>query len=72
MYRKLAESQLFIEDYEEAIATYEYLVKVDPYDIELFIRPLWIAVEVLEDLDRALSLAEAALENFPEEPIVTY
>lgn len=69
VYRKLAESQLFIEDYEEAIGTYEYLIKVDPYDIELFIRPLWIAVEVLGELDRALSLAETALETFPEEPM---
>ncbi len=64
-YRKMAESQLFLEQYEEALAAYEYLIKVDQSSIELFIRPVWIAIEKLNDLNRALTLAQESVTLFP-------
>lgn len=64
-YRKIAESQLALERYNEALEAYEYLVKIDASKIELFTTPVWIAISKIHDLDRALSLSEDAVSNFP-------
>ena len=66
-YRKMAESQLFLENYPEALEAYEYLVKIDHSSVESFIRPVWLAISELNDLDRALTLAEQSTGYFPDE-----
>ena len=64
-YRKLAESQNFLGNYEDALAAYEYLVKIDQSDVTLFAEPLRIALDILGDLDRALTLASESTSYFP-------
>jgi tetratricopeptide (TPR) repeat protein len=64
-YRKIAESQLFLERYEEALAAYEYLVKIEHSSVDDFVRPVWLAIEKVQDLDRALTLAQEAVTHFP-------
>ena len=66
VYRKMAESYLFLERYEESLEAYEYILKVDP-SMDDYVRPIWIAIDVLADLDRALTLSEEAVTNFPED-----
>ncbi len=66
-YRKMAESQLLLENYSEALEAYEHLNKIDLGSVESFIRPIWLAIHELNDLDRALTLAEDAAANFPDE-----
>jgi len=66
-YRKIAESQLFLEDYAESLAAYEYLVKIEHSSVDDFVRPVWLAIEMVQDLDRALTLAQEAVTHFPAE-----
>lgn len=66
-YLKLAESQSLLGNYEDALAAYEYLVKIDQRSLSMFEEPLRLAMEVLNDLDRALTLAEEATSYFPNE-----
>lgn len=66
-YRKIAESQLFLGKYEESLEAYEHLVKIDNSSIDVFVRPIWIAITYIKDLDRAFSLAELAVVTFPNE-----
>lgn len=66
-YRKIAESQLFLERYEESLAAYEYLVKIEHASVDDFVRPIWLAIEMVQDLDRALTLAQESVTHFPSE-----
>jgi tetratricopeptide (TPR) repeat protein len=66
-YSKIAESQLYLENYSEALEAYEYLVKIDHSSVEGFIRPVWISISELNDLDRALTIAEESVSYFPDE-----
>lgn len=67
-YRKIAESQLFLEKYEESLEAYEHLVKIDGGgSVDIFVRPVWIALTYIKDMERALSLAELAVQTFPNE-----
>jgi tetratricopeptide (TPR) repeat protein len=66
-YAKLAESQLFLENYAEALEAYEYLVKIDHESAESFVQPVWLAIHELKDLDRALTIAQEAQAMFPSE-----
>lgn len=66
-YRKIAESQLFLEKYDEALAAYEYLVKIEAGTVDDYVRPVWLATDMVKDLDRALTLAQEAVTKFPSE-----
>lgn len=67
VYAKIAESYLFLEEYEASLAAYEHLIKITDGNIDGFIRPVWIALTQLRDLDRALSLSNEAVEAFPKD-----
>lgn len=66
-YLKIAESQTFLGNNEDAVAAYEYLVKIDQNDVNLFVEPIRLTMDVLGDLDRALTLAGEATSYFPGE-----
>ncbi len=66
-YLKLAESQNKLGNYEDALAAYEYLVKIDQSSISLFEEPINLAMNVLSDYDRALTLAEESTSYFPND-----
>lgn len=69
VYRQLAESHLFLDEHEEALAAYEFLIKLDPNSIEGFIQAIQISVGSLQDLDRALTLAQDGVTQFPNDAI---
>ena len=66
-YRLLAESYLELEQYEAALEAYEYLIKIDQTSIDLFVKPVWLSLDILKDLDRALRIAEESASLFPNE-----
>lgn len=65
-YKKIAECNLLLEKHEDALAAYEHIIKIDNSSIDLFVKPIWIAITYLSDLDRALSLAQSAQSRFPD------
>lgn len=65
-YRKLAESQLALEKYEDALASYEHLNIIDG-STDFLLRPIWISINILKDLDRATSLAEENVTRAPND-----
>jgi|GEM_PF-2105948 len=66
-YLKLAECQDKLGNYEDAVAAYEYLIKIDHQNLSLFAEPLHLTIDVLGDLDRALTLAQESTSYFPQE-----
>ncbi len=67
LYRKIAESQLFLEQYEESLSAYEYLLKIENGNVDDYVRPVWLAIEKVKDLDRALTLAKEAENKYPSQ-----
>lgn len=68
-YLKLAESQNALGNFEDALAAYEYLLKIDQSRLSLFEEPLHIAMNILGDYDRALTLAQESTSYFPQEAL---
>lgn len=66
-YKKIAESQLSLNRYEESLEAYEHLIKINPDSIDVFVRPVWIAITYIGDLQRAFSIAEESVTLFPNE-----
>lgn len=65
-YKKIAECNLLLQKYQDALAAYEHIIKIDSSNIDIFVKPIWIAITYLGDLDRALSLAQNAQSRFPD------
>lgn len=65
-YRKIAESNLILEKYEEALEAYEYLLQIENSSINDYVQPVWIAITYLNDLERAFSLAQEGANYYPE------
>lgn len=68
-YKKLAESKAKMGAFEEALEAYEYLLSIDQNSVTLFKEPILIAINNLQDFDRALTLANTANTMFPNEPL---
>ncbi len=68
-YKKMAESHTALSQYQEALAAYEAMVNVDPSSITLFKAPIGLAIEQVQDLDRAETLAEKGVSLFPGEAL---
>lgn len=66
-YLKMAECQTKLGKFEDALASYEYLIKIDSSSLSIFEEPLRIATQELGDLDRALTLAQESTSYFPQE-----
>lgn len=64
---KLGEMYLMAEQYESAADSYEKLLEIDDQNIDIFIKPVWIYLEHLNNPDQALTVAEKALELYPNE-----
>lgn len=69
VYGQLADVYSALGRNEEALEAYEYLLKRNPDSVELFIEPVQIALSILGDLDRALSLAEELSSVFPDQAL---
>lgn len=68
-YKKMAESHTALGQYQEALAAYEAMVNVDPSSITLFKDPIHLAINQVQDLDRAETLAQKGVTLFPSEDL---
>ncbi len=68
-YKKMAESHTALGQYQEALAAYEAMVNVDPSSISLFKDPVHLAIDQVQDLDRAETLAQKGITLFPSEAL---
>ena len=64
--QKLAEIYLQLNNNQQAALHYESVISQNKSDINLFIRPIWLNIEKLNNPEKALSLATTALENHPQ------
>lgn len=65
--QKIAELSLEFGDYQEAFNLYAELVKTTHENVDSFIRPVWIALSKLSNLEKAQQVAEWALAAYPNE-----
>lgn len=65
--QKLAEIYLILEDYEQATDRYEEVLSLNSQDLNYFIKPMWIYIERLDQPEKAITLANFALQNHPDE-----
>jgi len=66
VHRKLADLYLEKQDYAKAVETYEKILELNKEDINSFVRPIWVYLDFMNQPDKALKIAQAALIAFPE------
>jgi len=67
VHEKMGDIFLSLEDYAASAEAYEkalYLPEATKY-IDLYVRPVWIYIDLLEEPQKALELSQKALENNP-------
>ncbi|MBU2524099.1 tetratricopeptide repeat protein [Patescibacteria group bacterium] len=62
---RLGEMYLIAEKHESAANTYQKLLELNNSDVNLFIKPVWIYLEHLDDTDKALEIANKAMTDYP-------
>jgi len=62
----LADLYFDTQDYQKAVEAYEAVLKVSYQDVNVFVRPVWLYNDYLNDPQSALRLSQAAMEAFPE------
>lgn len=63
--RQLADLYLETKDYETAVKTYRAVLDLSDGDVNSFVRPIWLYLDLLEKPEEALKLAELAIVSFP-------
>ncbi len=61
--QKLAEIYTIQEKFDEAASNYENIISLNDKDINLFVQPIWIYLNKLNQPEKALSLAKKALNS---------
>lgn len=64
--QKLAELSLAQNYFQESFEFYAEFLKTSNEEVDLFIKPIWIAIEKLSDIKKAERMAEWARNSFPE------
>lgn len=67
--QKLAELYFQKEEYEKAGEKYENVLDLNATNLDYFVRPIWIYIDVLKSPKKALALAEKAHLHHPNEPM---
>lgn len=67
VYQKLGDAAVLTGDYPKAVDAYENVLVLNSSDVNLYIRPIWLYLDHLNDTDRALELAETALAEHPND-----
>jgi tetratricopeptide (TPR) repeat protein len=66
VYQKLGDAAILVGDYPKASTAYEAVLTLNSSDIELFIRPIWLNIDHLNNIERATELAEWAIVEHTE------
>lgn len=64
--QKLAEVYLQMQEYEKSLTSYETVLRLNNQEINYFIKPIWIAIDRLNQPERAVKLAQNALAAHPK------
>ncbi len=66
---KLADLYLEMNDQQAAVQAYKEILELNQNDINAFVRPMWIYLELLQTPAEALALAKNAARLFPDHPM---
>ncbi|KKT76923.1 MAG: hypothetical protein UW70_C0008G0006 [Candidatus Peregrinibacteria bacterium GW2011_GWA2_44_7] len=66
-YTKIGDSAVHVQDYQKAIEAYEKILVLDSGEVDLFIRPVWIYIDHLNNPKKAIEWAERAVTEHPNE-----
>lgn len=64
-YKKIADSHEALQEWNEAVTAYEALLNLNPSSVTLFQKPIDLCLHQLSDQNRALTLAQKAITQFP-------
>ena len=64
-YQKLADVAVLAEQFDIAVKAYETVLILNSSDVTLYIRPIWLYLDKLNNADRAKELAEQAIQEHP-------
>ncbi|MFH0820567.1 MAG: tetratricopeptide repeat protein [Candidatus Peregrinibacteria bacterium] len=67
--QKLAELYMDTKNYSEAARLYGEILKMNPTDIQGFVSPIWLQLDILNQPEEALKLAQLAWNAFPNHPM---
>ncbi len=67
--QKLADLYLGAKNYPEAARLYKEILEMNPTDIQGFVRPIWLQLDILNQPEEALKLAQLAWNAFPNDPM---
>ncbi|MDP2624824.1 MAG: tetratricopeptide repeat protein [Candidatus Peregrinibacteria bacterium] len=67
VYQKLGDAAVLIGDYTKAAGAYENVLTLNSSEVDLYIRPVWLYLDHLNDIPKALELAERATLEHPNE-----
>jgi tetratricopeptide (TPR) repeat protein len=65
VYQKLGDAAVLVNDYQKAVEAYENVLILNSSDVNLYIRPIWIYLDQLNDLKSARTWAEKAVTDHP-------
>jgi tetratricopeptide (TPR) repeat protein len=65
--QKLAEIYLQLKQYEQSAASYENVLSLNDTDIDYFVKPVWIYLERLKQPQKAVVLAQKAVQDHPDD-----
>lgn len=63
---KLADLYLIKNDYKKSAKNYEEVLVLNPKNIEIFVRAVWLNLDKVDQEEKALALAESALKHHPK------
>jgi len=62
---KLGEAYMATADYEKAIMEFNRVLEINPLDVAVYFKPIYINLKFLNNIEKALSYAELCLKNNP-------
>lgn len=65
--QKLAEVYLELQKFQESAQSYENVLSLNSQDVNYYIKPMWIYLEKINQPQKALKLAQKALEEHPKD-----
>lgn len=63
---KLGDLYTIKENFKEAAKQYEKVIALNPQNIDLYIQPVWVYIDKLNEPEKGLKIAEKAIEYHPE------
>lgn len=66
VYQKIGDAAVLLGNYTKAAEAYENAIALNSDDVTLFIRPVWLYLDHLNNIERALELSQQAIITHPD------